>query len=327
MRCHRPADDPPAPGIEHDGEIEEAGPGRHVGDVGDPEPIGRASPRTGGRRDRAPAGAVWSAHRRAARLPPADALQAGAAHQPGDPLAADAHASGRELGVNAGGAVGPARRRGGWRCDLRRSAPHRPAPAPTAAAGARRSSRWGRRPARGTWCQRRWTAWCALTNSNPWTGSRRSPAQTRPRLLLGSSRSSRSCADFRAAAGAAPPAPRVVRPSRRSPASRVGLPHPVPDRLGRRLELARQVLGRPALANELHDAVPELRRVRRGFLGIVDAPFPPSDEVSTKPGQLQERPGGAVSLSGTRSAGRRDTASYPSCSRSRPWEARPKPHA
>ena len=34
---HRPADDATAPDIEHDGEVEEAGPGRHVGDVRDPE--------------------------------------------------------------------------------------------------------------------------------------------------------------------------------------------------------------------------------------------------------------------------------------------------
>src|SRR6266511_1763429 len=33
----------------------------------------------------------------------------------------------------------------------------------------------------------RWRAWWAVTNSNPWTGSRWSPAQTRPRLLRGSS--------------------------------------------------------------------------------------------------------------------------------------------
>ena len=40
MRRHRPADDAPAPRIEHDGEIEKAGPGRDVGDVGDPELVG-----------------------------------------------------------------------------------------------------------------------------------------------------------------------------------------------------------------------------------------------------------------------------------------------
>ena len=40
MRRHRPADDAPAPRVEHDGEVEEAGPRRDVGDVGDPELVG-----------------------------------------------------------------------------------------------------------------------------------------------------------------------------------------------------------------------------------------------------------------------------------------------
>src|SRR5262249_46876352 len=40
VRCHRPADDATAPRIEHDGEVEEAGPGWDVGDVRDPEPVG-----------------------------------------------------------------------------------------------------------------------------------------------------------------------------------------------------------------------------------------------------------------------------------------------
>ena len=44
VRRHRPADDAPAPHIEHDRQVEEARPGRDVGDVGDPEPI-----RAGGR--------------------------------------------------------------------------------------------------------------------------------------------------------------------------------------------------------------------------------------------------------------------------------------
>ena len=37
---HRPADDAPTPGIEHDGEVEEARPRRDVRDVGDPERSG-----------------------------------------------------------------------------------------------------------------------------------------------------------------------------------------------------------------------------------------------------------------------------------------------
>ena len=36
---HRPANDPPAIGIEHHGEIEKARSGRNVSDVGDPQPI------------------------------------------------------------------------------------------------------------------------------------------------------------------------------------------------------------------------------------------------------------------------------------------------
>src|SRR5437870_10324731 len=39
MGFHRPADHASAPDIEDDGEIEEAGPGRHVGDVRDPQLI------------------------------------------------------------------------------------------------------------------------------------------------------------------------------------------------------------------------------------------------------------------------------------------------
>ena len=37
---HGPPDDAPAEGIEHDGQVEEPGPGRDVGNVGDPQPVG-----------------------------------------------------------------------------------------------------------------------------------------------------------------------------------------------------------------------------------------------------------------------------------------------
>ena len=40
MRGHRPADHPASEHIDHDGEEHEAGPGRHTGDVGDPQPVG-----------------------------------------------------------------------------------------------------------------------------------------------------------------------------------------------------------------------------------------------------------------------------------------------
>ena len=40
VRRHRPADDATAPRVEDDGQVQEAGPGRDVRDVGDPELIG-----------------------------------------------------------------------------------------------------------------------------------------------------------------------------------------------------------------------------------------------------------------------------------------------
>jgi hypothetical protein len=39
MRGHRPAHHPTAPGVHHHGQVQEARPGRDVGDVGHPEPI------------------------------------------------------------------------------------------------------------------------------------------------------------------------------------------------------------------------------------------------------------------------------------------------
>ena len=44
VRDHGPADHPPAEDIQHDGEIEEAGPGREIGDVGNPQAVGRPGP-------------------------------------------------------------------------------------------------------------------------------------------------------------------------------------------------------------------------------------------------------------------------------------------
>ena len=39
VMSHCPADDASGPHIQHDGEIQETRPGRHIGDVGDPESI------------------------------------------------------------------------------------------------------------------------------------------------------------------------------------------------------------------------------------------------------------------------------------------------
>ena len=89
-------------------EVEEAGRRGDVGDVGDPEAI---------RPDRGEVAAdqirrgrcAGIPTRRTVRLPSADALHAGDAHQAAYALAADVHAVRGQLGVHAGNSVGPAR--------------------------------------------------------------------------------------------------------------------------------------------------------------------------------------------------------------------------
>jgi hypothetical protein len=89
-------------------EIEKAGPGRDVGDVGDPELV-----RLFGREVAIDQVGRWPAplvaDRRAGEAPPADAGEAGRAHQALDPLAPDADAGFHEIGMDARGAIGPAR--------------------------------------------------------------------------------------------------------------------------------------------------------------------------------------------------------------------------
>src|SRR5439155_20715033 len=104
MGFHRPADDATTPRVEHDGEIQEAGPRRDVRDVRDPQPIGA------GRRELAvdeircwPRRLV--SYRRVERFPASHALHAGVPHEPGDALAADLEAARREFSVDAWRAV------------------------------------------------------------------------------------------------------------------------------------------------------------------------------------------------------------------------------
>src|SRR5688572_1170389 len=73
----------------------------------------------------------------------------------------------------------------------------------------------------------------------------------------------------------------------------VGLLHPLADRLGRRLELARQLVGRAPGAHQLHQLTPELRRVRGTTLRHANTSCS-SLEVSTKAGQLHSREGDAT---------------------------------
>src|SRR3989475_12041586 len=104
MGCHRPADDAATPRVEHDGEIQKAGPRRDVRDVRDPPSIGagrrelavdeiRGGPRRLG------------SHRPGGRFPAAPALHAGVPHEPGDALAADREGARRGVTVDAWRAV------------------------------------------------------------------------------------------------------------------------------------------------------------------------------------------------------------------------------
>jgi hypothetical protein len=106
-RRHRPADDAAAAGVEHDRQIEEAGPGRNVCDVGHPQlvrPLRREVTRYQvGRLTAA------IAPRGDGELAAADAGKSGEPHQPGDAPAAHADAPSREIDLNARGAVGAVR--------------------------------------------------------------------------------------------------------------------------------------------------------------------------------------------------------------------------
>ena len=99
MRRHGPADDPATPGVQHDGQVEEAGPGGDLGDVGDPELIrpfrhegALHQVRSGSGGGIAPGGPDMS--------PPAHPRQRGPAHEARDPLAAHVDALRGQLGVD-----------------------------------------------------------------------------------------------------------------------------------------------------------------------------------------------------------------------------------
>src|SRR5207247_7086710 len=70
----------------------------------------------------------------------------------------------------------------------------------------------------------------------------------------------------------------------------VGLAHPVPDALGRRLELPSELLGRPSFANQLDDALPELRWVRPTALRHRGCSFPPQPWGVHETGSTPNRP-------------------------------------
>jgi hypothetical protein len=107
--AERPADDPTRPGVEIDGEKEEARRGWNERDVRHPEPIGSiggevpANQISGG-------GPLGCADRRGdGPAPAADAREASLSHQPGDALAPDLDALGPKLGMEARRPVGAVR--------------------------------------------------------------------------------------------------------------------------------------------------------------------------------------------------------------------------
>ena len=107
MRRHGPADDPATPGVQHDGQVEEAGPGGDLGDVSHPEPIrsrGRESAlhQVGG----GPGGGI--APGRPDGPPPAHPGPVGGAQEARDPLAAPGGALGRALRVDPRCPIGAA---------------------------------------------------------------------------------------------------------------------------------------------------------------------------------------------------------------------------
>src|SRR6266540_5031879 len=108
VRSHGPSDDLATPHIEHNREIEEPHPRRHVSDIGNPQgvrPIGGEVPI-----DQIGSGSSRPVpSRRHRRLPPTDSCQSGFFHQASDPLPPDARSLVLQLRVNARRSVGLAR--------------------------------------------------------------------------------------------------------------------------------------------------------------------------------------------------------------------------
>lgn len=107
---HRPADDPAAEGIQHDSEIKEPCPGRHISDVRNPQLIGAVGCEVPVDQIRGRTGSVIRPGRNGA-LAPTDADKTCGSHQPGDPLATDRLARGFEFGMDAWGPIGALRHR------------------------------------------------------------------------------------------------------------------------------------------------------------------------------------------------------------------------
>jgi hypothetical protein len=101
-----PADDPPGPGVHHRGDVHLSLSGGMLGNVGQPQPVWPGD-------GELPVDQVFRGGRRrlaAAVSAPVEALQAGLAHEPGDPLVVHRQAqTERQLGVHPRPPVGATR--------------------------------------------------------------------------------------------------------------------------------------------------------------------------------------------------------------------------
>ena len=285
MGLHRPAHDPAAENIKHHREVEKPGPGRDVGDIGDPQAIGLRRDEVAldqiGRRPRA---AI--AHRGVDPLAPADPDQTGLFQQPRHPLAPDLMPSAREFGVDPWRAIGRARalmNRAHAKAELRIGAAARRgrplAPRIEAAGGDAQYPAHRRDPITGL---------IRTHELERRDGSEPVSVANQAAAFESISRSSRSTrfsrrkpVEFLALRGGQSiAAPTFIA---------VGLRHPVANRLRGGLELARQFLGVASRPHQLHHPLPILRRVpfvrvsHRGLSSTCPTPL-----LSTKPGQLQD---------------------------------------
>ena len=216
-------------------------------------------------------------------LAPADAPQAGTAHQSGDPLAAHRRSLARRARHECGERRRCLARRDGSRgCD--RAAPRRSRPVSTAPGLATRSTRWWRPPAAGTsWRRDTWPGWLSRT---------RRPGRDRAGLPSEPGRGFCQYLAFLAQPAVLAPEPSQLlalgtgQAVMRAALVTVGLADPVADRLGGWLELPSQLLRRAARANQLDHLLPEPGWIGGRVSDIVDS-FPTTDQVSTKTGQVQ----------------------------------------
>ena len=96
---HRPADDAAAVGIEHHREIQEAGPGRYISDVGNPEPIRCFCPEV--TLDQVRRLTAIAPHRGGDEPAPAHTGETRLRHQSRHPFASNISTLGRKLGMDA----------------------------------------------------------------------------------------------------------------------------------------------------------------------------------------------------------------------------------